>query len=272
MARAPIGPEAHNEDVVGKALAPVRDEVVIATKFGVTHAPDKTILVDSRRRGYPYLGGEEPAPAAHRPHRPLLPAPNRPKGRAEVVADTMADLIKEGKIRRLGNLRGDEGDLRRADAVCPVSAVQNRYSMMARWNESLFPVLEELNVAFVAFSPMANGFLTGAYSHNTRFEGAQDYRDGMPQYTEEGERRAEPLMRFVRELAELHAATPAQVSLSWMLEKKPYIIPIPGSRKPERLLENLGAAEVGLTDDEVAKIDGLLNGLDLMVFGGHTVR
>ena len=119
---------------------------------------------------------------------------------------------------------------------------------------------------------MANGFLTGAYSHNTRFEGAQDYRDGMPQYTEEGERRAEPIMRFVRELAELHAATPAQVSLSWMLEKKPYIIPIPGSRKPERLLENFGAAEVGLTDDEVAKIDGLLNGLDLMVFGGHTVR
>ena len=162
--------------------------------------------------------------------------------------------------------------LRRADAVCPVSAVQNRYSMMARWNESLFPVLEELNVALVAFSPMANGFLTGAYSHNTRFEGAQDYRDGMPQYTEEGERRAEPLMRFVRELAELHAATPAQVSLSWMLEKKPYIIPIPGSRKPERLLENFGAAEVGLTDDEVAKIDGLLNGLDLMVFGGHAVR
>ena len=184
----------------------------------------------------------------------------------------MADLIKEGKIRAWGISEATEEYLRRADAVCPVSAVQNRYSMMARWNESLFPVLEELNVAFVAFSPMANCFLTGAYSHNTRFEGAQDYRDGMPQYTEEGERRAEPLMRFVHELAGLHAATPAQISLAWMLEKKSYIIPIPGSRKPERLLENLGAAEVGLTDDEVAKIDELLDGLDLMVFGGHAVR
>lgn len=266
------GTEAHNEDVVGKALAPVRDEVVIATKFGVTHAPDKTILVDSRPEVI-RISVEKSLRRLRTDHIDLYYQHRiDPKVEPEVVAGTMADLIKEGKIRAWGISEATEEYLRRADAVCPVSAVQNRYSMMARWNESLFPVLEELNVAFVAFSPMANGFLTGAYSHNTRFEGAQDYRDGMPQYTEEGERRAEPLMRFVRELAELHAATPAQVSLSWMLEKKPYIIPIPGSRKPERLLENFGAAEVGLTDDEVAKIDGLLNGLDLMVFGGHAVR
>ena len=264
--------EAHNEDVVGKALAPVRDEVVIATKFGVTHAPDKTILVDSRPEVI-RISVEKSLRRLRTDHIDLYYQHRiDPKVEPEVVAGTMADLIKEGKIRAWGISEATEEYLRRADAVCPVSAVQNRYSMMARWNESLFPVLEELNVALVAFSPMANGFLTGAYSHNTRFEGAQDYRDGMPQYTEEGERRAEPLMRFVRELAELHAATPAQVSLSWMLEKKPYIIPIPGSRKPERLLENLGAAEVGLTDDEVAKVDELLNGLDLMVFGGHAVR
>lgn len=266
------GTEAHNEDVVGKALAPARDEVVIATKFGVTHAPDKTILVDSRPEVI-RISVEKSLRRLRTDHIDLYYQHRiDQKVEPEVVAGTMADLIKEGKIRAWGISEATEEYLRRADAVCPVSAVQNRYSMMARWNESLFPVLEELNVALVAFSPMANGFLTGAYSHNTRFEGAQDYRDGMPQYTEEGERRAEPIMRFVRELAELHAATPAQVSLSWMLEKKPYIIPIPGSRKPERLLENLGAAEVGLTDDEVAKIDGLLNGLDLMVFGGHTVR
>lgn len=160
---------------------------------------------------------------------------------------------------------------RRADAVCPVAAVQNRYSMMARWHESLFPALEELNVALVAFSPMANGFLTGAYGAHTTFEGAQDHRAGMPQYTEEGERRARPLMAFVHELAGVHGATPAQVSLAWMLRKKPWIVPIPGSRKPERLRENLGAADVELTADEVARIDELLGGLDLMVFGGHAV-
>lgn len=266
------GTKTHNEDVVGKALAPVRDEVVIATKFGVTHAPDKTILVDSRPEVI-RISVEKSLRRLRTDHIDLYYQHRiDPKVEPEVVAGTMADLIKEGKIRAWGISEATEEYLRRADAVCPVSAVQNRYSMMARWNECLFPVLEELNVALVAFSPMANGFLTGAYGHNTRFEGAQDYRDGMPQYTEEGERRAEPLMRFVRELAELHAATPAQVSLSWMLEKKPYIIPIPGSRKPERLLENLGAAEVGLTDDEVAKVDELLNGLDLMVFGGHAVR
>lgn len=268
----PDGTVARNEDVVGAALAPVRDRVAIATKFGVKHNPDTTLSVDSRPEAI--RTALEGSLRRLRTDHVDLYYQHRidPKVEPEVVAGVMADLIKEGKIRAWGISEATEEYLRRADAVCPVSAVQNRYSMMARWNESLFPVLEELNVALVAFSPMANGFLTGAYSHNTRFEGAQDYRDGMPQYTEEGERRAEPLMQFVRELAELHAATPAQVSLSWMLEKKPYIIPIPGSRKPERLLENLGAAEVGLTDDEVAKVDGLLNGLDLMVFGGHAVR
>ena len=261
-----------SEEWVGEALAPVRDKVVIATKFGFGVEEGRPTALNSRpdhiRRAV-----EGSLKRLRTDHIDLYYQHRiDPKVDPEVVAGTMADLIKEGKIRAWGISEATEEYLRRADAVCPVSAVQNRYSMMARWNESLFPVLEELNVALVAFSPMANGFLTGAYSHNTRFEGAQDYRDGMPQYTEEGERRAVPIMRFVRELAELHAATPAQVSLSWMLEKKPYIIPIPGSRKPERLLENFGAAEVGLTDDEVAKIDGLLNGLDLMVFGGHKVR
>lgn len=266
------GTEAHNEDVVGAALAPVRDEVVIATKFGVEHAPDKTIITDSRPETI--RSSVEGSLRRLRTDHIDLYYQHRidPKVEPEVVAGVMADLMREGKIRAWGISETTEEYLRRADAVCPVAAVQNRYSMMARWNEALFPVLEELNVAFVAFSPMANGFLTGAYSHNTRFEGAQDYRCGMPQYTEEGEKRAEPLMRFVHELAGLHTATPAQISLAWMLRKKPYIIPIPGSRKPERLRENLGAANVALTDDEVAKIDELLDGLDLMVFGGHATR
>lgn len=268
----PDGSVAFNEDVVGKALAPVRDQVVIATKFGVQHAADKTLIVDS-----------SPKTIRHAVEGSLkrlgidcidLYYQHRidPKVEPEAVAGVMADLIKEGKIRAWGISETTEAYLRRANAVCPVSAIQNRYSMMARWNEGLFPVLEELNVAFVAFSPMANGFLTGAYSHDTKFEGAQDYRDGMPQYTEEGERRAQPLVEAVRELAEAHHATPAQISLAWMLCKKPYIIPIPGSRKPERLRENFGAASIELSAEEIARVDELLDGLDLMVFGGHTVR
>lgn len=268
----PDGSVAFNEEVVGKALAPVRDQVVIATKFGVQHAADKTLIVDSspktirravegslKRLGIDCID-------LYYQHR------IDPKVEPEAVAGVMADLIKEGKIRAWGISETTEEYLRRANAVCPVSAIQNRYSMMARWNEGLFPVLEELNVAFVAFSPMANGFLTGAYSHDTKFEGAQDYRDGMPQYTEEGERRAQPLVEAVRELAEAHHATPAQISLAWMLCKKPYIIPIPGSRKPERLRENFGAASIELSAEEIARVDELLDGLDLMVFGGHTVR
>lgn len=264
------GTIAFNEDVVGEALAPVRDEVVIATKFGVAHAQNRSLVVDSSpetiRRSV------EGSLRRLRTDHIDLYYQHRidPQVAPEEVAGTMADLIAEGKIRAWGISEVTEGYLRRAHAVCPVAAVQNRYSMMARWHEPLFGTLEELNIALVAFSPMANGFLTGAYNAHTAFEGAQDYRAGMPQYTEEGEERARPLMTFVRELADNHGATPAQIALAWMLCKKPWIVPIPGSRKPKRLRENLGAADVQLSTEEVARIDELLDSLDLMVFGGHT--
>lgn len=263
------GTIAHNEDVVGAALEPVRDEVVIATKFGVQHNPDKSLEMDSRPESI--RRALEGSLRRLRTDHVDLYYQHRidPKVSPEEVAGTMAELIAEGKVRAWGISEVNEEYLRRADAVCPVAAVQNRYSMMARWHELLFPVLEELNVALVAFSPMANGFLTGAYGAHTTFEGSQDYRATMPQYTEEGERRARPLMDFVRELAKAHDATPAQVSLAWMLRKKPWIVPIPGSRKPERLRENLEAADVALSADEVARIDELTEGLDFMVFGGH---
>lgn len=266
------GSLARNEDVVGVALEPIRDEVVIASKFGVTHTPDKTIATDS-------------SPASIR--RSIEGSLRRlctdhidlyyqhridPKVEPETVAGVMAELISEGKIRAWGISETTEDYLRRADAVCPVAAVENRYSMMARQHEVLFPVLEELDVAFVAFSPLANGFLSGAYNSKTTFEGAQDYRAGMPQYTEDGERRAQPLVNLIAELAVEHGATPAQISLAWMLGKKPWIIPIPGSRKQDRLLQNLGAADVTLAEREIAQIDHLLDTLDLRVFGGHTVQ
>lgn len=265
------GSLAYNESIVGSALAPVRDKVVIATKFGVHHAPDKTLIVDSKPETIRKAVNE----SLERLQTDYIDLYYQhridPDVEPEEVANTMADLIKEGKIRSWGISEANEEYLRRAHAVCPVAAIQNRYSMMARWHESLFPVLEELNIAFVAFSPIANGFLAKANPANTIFEGAQDYRDGMPQYTKEGQQKAQPLIDLIQEVATNHTATAAQISLAWMLCKKPWIIPIPGSRKINRLQENLESANISLTSEEINRIDSLLDQLDLVVFGGHTV-
>lgn len=265
----PDGSAAYNETVVGEALRPVRDRVVIATKYGVQHGKDRSLLLDSRpetiraslegslrRLGTDYVD-------LYYQHRidPAVPP--------EEVAGVMADLIREGKIRAWGISEANETYLRRAHAVCPVAAVQNRYSMMARWHEPLFPVLEELHIAWVAFSPMANGFLTGRYTPQSHFDGAADYRAAMPQYTEEGFRAAEGLLALLRRLAEEKHATPAQLSLAWMLCKKPYLIPIPGSRKPERLAEDFGAADVPLSAGDIARIDAALDTMHFAIFGGH---
>lgn len=265
----PDGSAAYNETVVGEALRPVRRRVVIATKCGVQHGKDRSLLLDSRpetiraslegslrRLGTDYVD-------LYYQHRidPAVPP--------EEVAGVMADLIREGKIRAWGISEANETYLRRAHAVCPVAAVQNRYSMMARWHEPLFPVLEELHIAWVAFSPMANGFLTGRYTPQSHFDGAADYRAAMPQYTEEGFHAAEDLLTLLRRLAKEKHATPAQLSLAWMLCKKPYLIPIPGSRKPERLAEDFGAADVPLSAGDIARIDAALDTMHFAVFGGH---
>jgi aryl-alcohol dehydrogenase-like predicted oxidoreductase len=144
--------------------------------------------------------------------------------------------------------------------------------MMARWHESIFPVCEELNIAYVAFSPMANGFLTGAYTPQTKFEGSQDYRTRMPQYTEEGYAKAKDLLDLLAEMAEKKNCTQAQLSLAWMICKKPYIVPIPGSRKPERLKANFEAGNIILTPEEIAAIDARLDTMDFEVFGGHSAK
>lgn len=268
----PDGSVSYNEELVGKALHDVRDKVVIATKMGVHHNEDLSLTVDSRpetirksvesslrKLGTDYID-------LYYQHR------IDPKVEPETVAETMAALIKEGKIRYWGISETTEEYLRRANAVCPVTAIENRYSMMARWHESLFPVCEELGIAFVAFSPMANGFLTGKYTPDTKFEEKQDYRAGMPQYSEEGYEKAKALLAFLTELAAKKNATMGQLSLAWMINKKPYVVPIPGSRKPERLKENLEAGEIFLTKEEVAEIDAKLNTMEFEVFGGHSTK
>ena len=185
----------------------------------------------------------------------------------------MADLIKEGKITHWGISEAAEDYLRRAHKVCPVTAVQNRYSMMARQHEALFPVLEELNVGFVAFSPMANGLLTACYGKDDKFDPKLDYRSAMPQFTPEAAEENRELLGLLRDLSEQKGATPAQISLSWMLCKKPYIVPIPGSRKVERMAENAGAAEVALSAVEVKALDKILDTIPMSaVFGGTAVK
>lgn len=268
----PDGTVSYNEELVGAALKDVRDKVVIATKMGVHHNEDLSLRLDSRpetirnsvetslkRLGTDYID-------LYYQHR------IDPMVEPETVAETMAQLIKEGKIRYWGISEMTEDYLRRANAVCPVTAIENRYSMMARWHEKIFPVCEELNVAYVAFSPMANGFLTGQYNPNTKFEGKQDFRNGMPQYTEEGYEKAKGLLKYLNDLAEAKNATMGQLSLAWMICKKPYIVPIPGSRKMNRLEENFKAGDVVLTPEEVQKIDEKLSTMQFDVFGGHSTK
>ena len=262
------GSTSYNEELVGEALRPIRDKVSIATKCGVQHG-DHQLILDSRaetirksvegslkRFAIDYID-------LYYQHRidPKIPA--------EDVAGTMAGLIKEGKILRWGISETAEEYLRRAHAVCPVTAVQNRYSMMARWHENLFPTLDELNIGFVAFSPMANGFLTGCYDQNSKFASGSDYRSIMPQFTHEEMGKGKELLRLLAHLAHSKNATPAQISLAWMMCKKPWIVPIPGSRKPERLKENVNAAEVELTESEITSIDEKLEHMEFAVFGGH---
>lgn len=264
---------------MGRALAPYRDRVVIGTKFGlafdlkdgkVNHGlvPDarpeairRSVEGSLRRLGSDYID-------IYYQHRQ---DPNTP---VEVVAEVMADLIREGKIRAWGLSEVGEDVIRRAHAVCPVAAVQNRFSMMARWYEKLFPVLEELGIGLVAFSPLANGLLSCAYRDNSSFaKDGSDYRAIMPQFSPEAMEQNQGLLHLVDELAATHGATPAQISLSWMIRKKPWIAPIPGTRKELRLRENLGAADIDLAADEVAAIDAALDGIGMSeVFGGSAVK
>lgn len=260
-----------NEEILGNALKPFRDKVILSTKFGISHilADSHAIVTDSS----PAVIRESAEGSLHRlqtdhidiylQHRP------DPKVAPEKVAEIMQTLIREGKILHWGVSEADEDYIRRAHAVCPLTVIQNRYSMMARSHESLFPVIEELGIGFMAFSPLANGLLSDCYSVNSHFDAKTDYRASMPQFKKESFAKNEQLMSFVNNLAAKHNATPSQISLAWMMCKKPYIVPIPGTRHVSRLRENMGAAEIDMTADEVRRIDGVLSAMTMSeVFGG----
>ena len=263
-----------NEELLGNALKACRNKVVIATKFGLRFD------MESGQVPYPLITDSRPDGIRrsvegslrrlqtnyidlyyqHRPD-PQIPI--------EEVAGTMQDLIKEGKVLYWGLSEASEEDIRRANAVCPLTAVQDRYSMMARWHEALFPVLEELGIGLVAFSPLANGLLSDRYNAASHFDAGTDYRAGMPQFQPDSYDKNRELLQLIRYIANEKNATPAQISLAWMLCKKPWIVPIPGTRKPDRLQENAGAADITLSEEEVKQIDQALDAMPMSgVFGG----
>lgn len=263
-----------NEELVGEALKPYRDRVVIGTKFGIhfdltSDATNKPLIPDARpstiRRSV------EESLRRLQTDRIDIYYQHRidPKVPVEEVAGVMSDLMREGKILHWGLSEVGEEIIRRAHATCPLTAVQNRYSMPARHYEKIFPTLEELNIGLVAFSPLANGLLSTAYDKNSTFDKKLDYRSVMPQFTAEAMDRNQKLFELLRRTAEEKSATPAQISLAWMICKKPWIVPIPGTRKLHRLKENLGAADVELTPEEVATLDEALGSMEMSeIFGG----
>ena len=266
-----------NEELLGEALSPYRDKVVIATKCGIRFAhPEQADNHDIVPDGRPETIRRAVEGSLRRlrtDHINLYYQHRIDKDvEPEVVADTMSALIKEGKILHWGISETTEDYLRRAHKVCPVTAIQNRYSMMARWHERLFPVCEELGVGFVAFSPLANGLLTECYNADSKFDSRYDYRAVMPQYRQESFAKNKYLFEMLDQLAESHHATPAQVSLAWMLCKKPWIVPIPGTRRLCRMKENIGAADITLSEEEIAKIDKALDTMEMSeVFGGSKI-
>lgn len=245
-----------NEELVGEALAPFKGQVVIATKFGfaidrdgrqggldsrpehireVAHASLARLRVDAIDLFY-----------QHRVD------PNVP---IEEVAGTVKELIRAGKVKHFGLSEAGVNTIRRAHAVQPVTALQSEYSLWWREPEKeALPTLEDLGIGFVPFSPLGRGFLTGKIDENTQFDSA-DFRNGVPRFTAEARKANQALVDVLRKLAAAKNATPAQLALAWLLAQKPWIVPIPGTTKLQRLEENLGALDIELTPEDLREID-----------------
>jgi aryl-alcohol dehydrogenase-like predicted oxidoreductase len=246
-----------NEELVGEGLAPVREQVVIATKFGFK------VALSER----PWVGGLDSRPE----HIRQVAEASLKRLKTEVidlfyqhrvdpdvpiedVAGAVSDLIQEGKVRHFGLSEAGVQTVRRAHAVQPVTAVQSEYSLWwRRPEEELLQTLEELGIGFVPFSPLGRGFLTGKIDESTTFD-ASDFRSGLPRFKPEARKANQAVVALLREIGERKQATPAQIALAWLLAQKPWIVPIPGTKKLERLDENIGAADVELTADDVREL------------------
>ena len=248
-----------NEELVGEALQPVRRDVVIATKFGFRIVDGKPDGLDSRPAHI-----REVVDASLRRLRTdvidlLYQHRVDPQVPIEDVAGTVQDLIRAGKVRYLGLSEASAQTIRRAHAVQPVAALQSEYSLWWREPEAeILPTLEALGIGFVPFSPLGRGFLTGAIDEKTTFA-ADDFRNQVPRFTPEASKANHVLVERLAALAERRRVTPAQLALAWLLSRKPFIVPIPGTTKPARLAENLGAAALELTAAELQEIDTAAN-------------
>jgi aryl-alcohol dehydrogenase-like predicted oxidoreductase len=252
-----------NEEVVGEALAPVRDKVVIATKFGFKDG-DSTKGQDSRPERIRAVA--EASLKRLRTDRIDLFYQHRvdPNVPMEEVAGTVKDLIAEGKVKHFGLSEAGAQSIRRAHAVQPVAALQSEYSLWWREPEKeILPTLEELGIGFVTFSPLGKGFLTGAIDQTTKFD-ASDYRGHVfPRFSEENRKANQPLVEILGAIAGQKRVTRAQIALAWLLAQKPWIVPIPGTTKLHRLDENLGAASVTLSAQDLRQIETAVSGVKI---------
>jgi len=248
------GPYA-NEELVGEALAPVRDQVVIATKFGFKFENGKSVGLDSRPAHIREVA--EASLTRLKTDRIDLLYQHRvdPEVPIEDVAGTVKDLIREGKVRHFGLSEAGVQTIRRAHAVQPVTALQSEYSLWFREHEQeILPTIEELGVGFVPFSPLGKGFLTGAITERTAFD-PTNFRNVVPRFSEQNRKANLAFVDWLKAFASRKNATPAQIALAWLLAQQPWIVPIPGTTRRERLEENLGALAVSLTPDDLREID-----------------
>jgi aryl-alcohol dehydrogenase-like predicted oxidoreductase len=246
-----------NEELVGEALAPLRDQVVIATKFGFDIDPKTKARRGLNSRPEHIRQAVEASLKRLKVDTIDLLYQHRvdPDVPIEEVAGTVKELIEEGKVKYFGLSEVSAQTIRRAHAVHPVAAVQNEYSLWARDSEAeVLPTCEELGVGFVPWSPLGQGFLTGKVSTDQTFE-AGDLRSWFPRFTKEAMEANQPLIDLLGRIAENKKATPAQIALAWLLAQKPFIAPIPGTRKLHRLEENIGAADIELAADDLREID-----------------
>ncbi len=252
-----------NEDVVGEALAPVRDQVVIATKFGFDCEQPGQVLNSRPEHIRAAVEGslkrlKTDVIDLYYQHRvdPDVPI--------EEVAGTIADLIAEGKVKHFGLSEAGVETIRRAHAIYPVSALQSEYSLWWREPEqAILPLLQELSIGFVPFSPLGKGFLTGTINAGTTFD-SSDFRNQVPRFSEAARQANQQVVEVVQQLAAEQGVTPAQVALAWLLAKAPWIVPIPGTTKLHRLEENLGAAGVTLSPAALDHINQTLANIDVV--------
>lgn len=258
-----------NEELVGKAVKPFRDKIILTTKFspifqvgqeipegklskkGITNALNDSL----KRLQTDYID-------IYYEHRVPLDS------NVEEVASWMGKFIKEGKIRAWGQSQSTVEQIKKAHAITPLTAIQSEYSMMERmFEKDVIPTCQELNIGFVAFSPMASGFLSGKYNKNTQYKG-DDVRRVITRFNPENVEKNQPLLDLLHSVAEKKGVTAAQISLAWMLHKYPHVVPIPGMRKDERVIENLGAADIELSTEEFNNIESELN--KIKIYGNRT--